>query len=922
MSSDELRDAFGDGLEAEIVVDNRYESSASVLKILFMVIAVLATLVALFGLYCLDRCRGYRGPPGARLIERLRALRPRVSDLIVSAVLFVWLFLGAGAPDDGYIFNMGRVAHDAGYLPNYYRFFGISEAPFDWYYSFLSHWSSVSTSLVWLHLPALLAGLASWFLLSRVVLPRLGDAVIGSRWAVASAASVFLIFWLPLCSGLRTEGIIVLGSLLTWWATEKAITSRQLFPAALAALSAALTVTLAPQGVIGLAVLIVCARALVRILIARRSEDGLLPLVTLILAAGTVVLVLVFRDQTLMSVLEAIKVRYSVGPVVPWFQEFVRYYFLSVKTPDGAIARRIPVFLLFAAAIVTAAVLLRRGKIDGVATGPAWRLVGTFAVTLLLWFFVPMKWTIHFGIFAGIGAAIAALGTLAVAQSAARSTRNLTVFVTALLFAMAAVSVGYNAWSYVYEYDISWFDRAPSIAGIQLSTVLLVLAMGAAALAMWQTLRLDYVKNRGMAHHAEGQPDTAADRRRLALSNAPIAVIAVFTVIVTLGFFAKAVVARSPAVTAFSNNVSSLGGSCGLADQVLAEPDPNDNLLAPVGGASQTEALTGDDLVGFTANGVPDSLKTEKVQSKPGRMHIGAKPWTNFATEGTVGAGTTGGRGPETVNGSTVALPFGLDPDTTPVLGSFGHPANAHLRTGWYRLPDRNASPLLVVSTAGAVKSIDAQGVQVSGQEFLVQFGRENGGDFEQIGPNVVPIDPGPTIANRPWRNLRIPMSSAPQGATAVRIVLNDTNLGPMQFLAITPPRAPKLVTLQELVGSNDPTLIDFPVGAFFPCQQPMSIRHGVADVPRWRILPDFVRMNLYSKNWMAASSGGLLSISESTTKAVTVPTYLSDDWHRDWGSLEKLTPMVPDAATARTTTGELRQWGFSRTGTIRLEAK
>ncbi len=34
-------------------------------------------------------------------------------------------------------------------------------------------------------------------------------------------------------------------------------------------------------------------------------------------------------------------------------------------------------------------------------------------------------------------------------------------------------------------------------------------------------------------------------------------------------------------------------------------------------------------------------------------------------------AGTGGGYGPEGVNGSRVYLPFGLDPDRTPVMGSF-----------------------------------------------------------------------------------------------------------------------------------------------------------------------------------------------------------------------------------------------------------
>ena len=926
LSTEQVRALQDAGMRSTITVDNRYESSASLLKIIVMVIAVIATLVALFALFCLDRLRGYRAPPGRGRTRGpaawLRSLRLRATDAVVTAVLLVWLFLGAGAPDDGYILNMGRTADAAGYLSNYYRYYGIAEAPFDWYYGFLSLWAKVSPAIVWMHVPALIAGLVSWYLLSRVVLPSLGRAVTPAGWPSWAAASVFLAFWLPFCSGLRTEGIIVLGSLLTWWAAERAISTRQLLPAALAAAAAAFTLTLAPQGVIGLAILLVCARQLLRILVKRRREDPLAALLAPIGAAALVVLVVVFRDQTLMTALDAMRVRYLTGPIIPWSQEFLRYYFLSVTTPDGAISRRIPVLLLYAGAIVTAAVLLRRGKIDGVHARRAWRLVGAFAVTLILFFFVPVKWTIQFGVFAGLGAALAATGTLAVAQSAARSSRNLTVFVAGLLFGLAAVSAGYNSWPYVSRYNISWFDQAPSLAGQQVSSMLLVLAVIAVAVALWQTLRLDYVANKGMAHHRAGQPDSTGDRRRMALASSPITVIAAVMVLATLTLFAKAAVTRGEAMTTLSHNVHAVGGdSCGMADQVLAEPDPNANLLTPADGRSQSAALAGTGAVGFTPDGVAGDLSPERITSRPGQMHVSGSTSRPFATVGTLGAGTTGGHGPETVNGSTVALPFGLDPATTPVLGSYGHPGNAHLTTDWYQLPDRADSPLLVFATAGAVTSVDANGVTIPGQSVVVQFGRTGAdGDFEQVGPDVLPIDPGPTIANRPWRNLRVPMDAAPAGATVMRLVIDDTNLGAMQFVGITPPRAPKLVTLQDLVGSTAPTLIDFPVAAYFPCQRPLTFTHGVAQVPQWRILPDYVTMNMQSKTWMAANAGGLLSISESTTKSVVVPTYLDHDWHQDWGTLEKLTPLAPDAATAAVTTQQVTRSGLSRAGSIRLE--
>ncbi|WP_288812115.1 arabinosyltransferase domain-containing protein [uncultured Gordonia sp.] len=929
LSPEQARDAAGNGLRVQVAIDNRYESSPSILKIIVMVLATLSVLVAVVALGLLDRIGGYHRRIGARTRSWWHSLKARASDLVVTAILLIWSVLGAGSPDDGYILNMGRTADGFGYLANYYRFYGIPEAPFDWYYSFLAAWSSVSPSVLWMHIPQLVAGLVSWFVLSRVLLPRLGPAVRRSSSAIWAGALTFTAFWLPFCSGLRSEGIIVLGSLLTWWAAEYAIATRRLLPAALAALVAGFTLALAPHGVVGVAILLVAARSLLHILIDRRNRmDGsrwaaTLALLAPIAAAGMLVLIVVFRDQTLATVLEAIKLRYSVGPVISWHQEFLRYYFISVVTDDGALTRRVPLLLLLAGLFVTVAVMLRRTRIRGVDPGPVWRLIGAVGVTLLLFAFTPTKWTIQFGVLAGLAAAIAAAATVAVAQSAARSARNLTVFVSGLLFAMAAAMAGYNSWPFLYEYGISWFDRAPVIAGYQASTLFLILAVLAAAVAVWQHLRLDYVTNRGLAHADTGPGETRADRRRLFLASSPLAVIAGLLVIVELLLFAKAAVTRYPASTALAENLNALrGNSCGLADDVLVELDPNAGMLIPADGATTTQALRGENPVGFSPNGIPDDLQPEPGSQRPGQMNVSASMARPFAITGGLGAGTTGGRGPETVNGSTAKLPYGLDPATTPVLGSYGYPGEARLTTGWYDLPaDRAASPLLVFSTAGAVSTIDTFGVRNFGQKMVVQFGRPGAdGNFEQVGPDILPIDPGPVILNMPWRNMRVPMSAAPPRATVMRLSLQDNNLGEKQFIGITPPRAPRLQTLQAVVGSTVPTLIDFGVASHFPCQRPMGVSHGVAQVPQWRILGDYPLTNSQSKTWQAGVDGGLLGISEATTSASAVSTYLQDDWVRDWGALEKLTPLVSDAPDARIDTAQTTQWGWSRAGSIRVE--
>ena len=108
-------------------------------------------------------------------------------DGLVTAVLVWWHFVGANTADDGYILTMARVSEHAGYMANYYRWFGTPEAPFGWYYDLLALWAQVSTHSVWMRLPTLLMALACWWVISREVIPRLGHAVKANRAAAWTA---------------------------------------------------------------------------------------------------------------------------------------------------------------------------------------------------------------------------------------------------------------------------------------------------------------------------------------------------------------------------------------------------------------------------------------------------------------------------------------------------------------------------------------------------------------------------------------------------------------------------------------------------------------------------------------------------------------------------------------------------------------
>ena len=83
----------------------------------------------------------------------------------------------------------------------------------------------------------------------------------------------------------------------------------------------------------------------------------------------------------------------------------------------------------------------------------------------------------------------------------------------------------------------------------------------------------------------------------------------------------------------------------------------------------------------------------------------------------------------------------------------------------------------------------------------------------------------GDVGASPAWRNLRAPLSAIPADATRIRLVATDDDLSPQHWIAITPPRIPALRTLQDVVGSPDPVLLDWLVGLAFPCQRPFGHR-------------------------------------------------------------------------------------------------
>ncbi len=911
------------GLQADVEINSRFTTTPTTLKLISMVGGILLALVALWSLWRMDQLDGRRI---ALFNKNWRTFKPL--DGLVVFVLGFWHIFGANTSDDGFILTMARASSESGYMANYYRWYGVPESPFGSpFYDLLAAFAQVSTASIWMRLPTLIAGLLIWWFLSREILPRLGEAVAGRRVAYWTAAFMFLAFWLPYNNGLRPEPMVAVGTIITWALFERAIATKRLFPAALGTITAVFTLTAGPTGLMAVGVFLVAIPSLFRIMKARLYHAPWAAYIGPFLGAGTAVLVPVFADQTLMAVVESTSVRSAVGPALEWYSEWVRYSTLFQQSVDGSMSRRFAMFTMLFCLILIVWSFTRHGNVPGIAKAPTERLLLIVAFSMFFLMFTPTKWTHHFGIYAGIAGAIAAVGAVVLSQIAMKSVRARTLSIAAVLFLLAITLAGWNAWWYASSFAIPWWDRPVQFKAIEASSVMLLVAMIVLGIGIWQSFKHSY--QRGKAEQAGRLREFEANQKAASgkfagIMSAPIAIACVLMVAFSSLSFVKSFIDQAPAYSVGMGNVRSFGGdSSGIAKDVMMETNTNDSFLTPINGTPLGRSLDSGENRGFTPDGVPGFIEPENMSSAAVGA-IGDNPQTtsgNANTESRTGteqdstsagvpettnnaedttqeaiaqqstsqSGTQGNRDSEDtgVNGSTVNLPFNLDYTRIPVLGSYEEePRNAaEIETEWFELPEATeTAPLVVVSVAGKIKHDDINGVEQDGQELLLEYGTlTEAGRVEALG-EVQMMDTGPTPS---WRNLRYPIEDLPAEANVVRIVASDKSLAEEDWIAVTPPRVPELESMNDVIPADTPGLLDWSISLQFPDQRPFDHYAGVTEIPEFRISPDAPGKASLS-GFMDFLGGGSLGTAEAVNYSYEIPAYLRGDWQRDWGSVAK----------------------------------
>jgi hypothetical protein len=850
-----------DGLSVDVTADTVFQTSPTALKIGLGALAVLSLAGSLALLLLRERTgrdvarpaptdEGTVQAPGK---ERRGPIR-WVVDAAVVAVLAGWTVIGPVTVDDGYIAGIVRSREANGYVGNVYRWFNAPEAPFGWFYELFHAWSAVSTSMVWMRIPSALLGVLTWLLVGRALLPRLG-AFTRRPGMYLVAAIAFALWWLPTGLGLRPEAWVAAGLAAVVVLVERGLARERLVPVVVALALASATLAVTPTGAVAFLPVLVALVPILRM--ARRSPVGILPACAVGSAAVAAGLLLMFADQSLAGVRVATAFRNELPGAVPWWTEIQRWYdLLSTGGQQGSLARRVPVLLgLVALAGLSWQWITGRWPAD-VARGVAGRLMGTFTLSLVVLLFTPTKWTMHFGAFVPVGAALLVLAvhsfgrprSTAVGAPAEPAPMLPRLVGVCLVLVVSAICwAGWNRWAFVSNRDVTFNDIPPQLLGIQVTAVFLTLAVVAAVAGSALLLRARL--------RDDGERDVAAPRW---LPTAGMVAVPVMLLTIALppATFLKAAWERRDTYTPASDVLATVQGRpCGLPEELRVEPDPRAGLLTAV--AADGGDAGGAQLDGFLPADDP-SLPPAPQLAMAGQRLPG---WS------AAGHTAASGDGPAT------------------------------LTTDWFRLPDslREERLPLVVTIAGD------RGV---GTELRAEFGTLDGDRVTVLGDAPVPEAGGGPAA----RDARLDASAVPPQAGVVRLVAIDRGTAGELPLSVAVPRVPVTEPFADVVDAETPALVDWPVAFVFPCQTMAVQAAGLTDVPRWRITPP--PGDAAGEIVVAPFVGGPYSAADSLVEATPLPVYVANRSQERLVQLLAWTPRL-ELAEPRRSGGRLTVSGW-----------
>jgi len=750
-------------LSVLIRVDDEFASSQTPIKTALIVGLVAGVAGAGWFLWRIDRTV-------TRRPRRLRLAMPQVVDLIVPAVLLIWLFISPTTDDDGYYAAMARNSGLTGFVGNYYQFFDQSFAPFTWPFQVLGWWQqTVGYAPVLQRIPALLIGLLTWLVLRRFVGMAVEEWQPQRRWLRTVSATVlgiaFLAWWLPQVMGVRPEGIVALCGAIALVGVFVAVRRERLAPAWAAFVAAGLGFAAHPTGFTVLAPLIVGAPLLWRMLRTGNNVWGTAARLVAVVSGGVVAALAGFADGSLRDFRRGQAIFLSLQPQEDWSSEYLRYLFLLTDNPMGSYAKRAAVLLAFVA-LLWFVVLFVAARARRVPVPPALALTGwTTGLAFLLLWLTPSKWTHHFGALAGIGPIFLTLMLIMavplakqVGGQAKLSTPVVVAAGGSVVLAVALAGRGPNSWPYAWLFGVRAPDVPPAVLGIQLGS----LSVWLAVLLLLTGLVLLVVRRSGSGRD-----------------------VRVAGLLATVGVVVVALLA----------NVMYLVGTFTLAAQQDGWSLWGANLRDPL--AVECSAAGGLDVAD------PFSAQPLRVAQRTGseRAPQTFRPGAGFYAPPPVPVGT----GAATEVWGSLLPSNGSPPERT----------TGEIETDWYQLPAHTGAQKLGVLVAGSLRdgnSLTAVYGTVAAPAGVAVVGTER-------------LSDGAT--DTAWRVLEL---NPPVEAGVVRLQAVDATGGTGGWLAFSVPSMQRITALKDFLAGDQPVGLAWQLAFDFPCQRPPRIVDGITE--------------------------------------------------------------------------------------------
>ncbi|SDG09512.1 arabinosyltransferase B [Klenkia brasiliensis] len=800
----------GETLAVRIDVDDQFATSPSPVKLALVVVALLAAAAALVLLP--GAARGRR-PAAAARGGRLRALA-RPSALVHAAVglaVVGWAFLTPMTGDDGYYAAMARNAPIEGYVGNYYQLYNQNFTPFTWFYRGLGSWESVAgSSPLALRVPALLAGLATYALAVAVV-----RAASRSVWSRVALALVFLAWWLPQDMGVRPESMVALAAVGALAGVCRAVARQSLRWVAVSFGVAAVGFVCHPTGFVALAPVVAALPALAR-LVRSGTRTATTARLAGVLAAGAPAAVLAFGDGTLRDFLRGQEIFLSIQAQEDWTSEYLRYQMLLAPGFMGAYAKRLPVLLALVGLVVWL-VLRARSRGAGRSSPRLLDTAGTaLALSFLLLWLTPSKWTFHFGSLAGVGSVFLTLLLVRAVQEArgpaappgagpadARAPLAPRLAVAGVVVLAVALSfTGPNSWPSSWMLGVPHADVPPYVSVVRLGSPLVWVVVAAVAAVLLRRRRgADRPRRGGWAGAVTGAT-----------------VVVVVAALVTsngylLGSFGYAAVRPQASWTPWGDTVRDPSASgCHAAGAFRTLDDRSARPLTV-----QDPTGAGGDFVddgGFLASSPPPPA-------------------------------AVGG-----VRGS-------LQPDG-------GEEFQGVDTSGWYGLDGQlEDGTALAVAVSGRTGGDDP---------VVAEFGRRDGASVDVVSS----VDVSDGVDAPYWRVLPIPVDAGlAAGADLVRLVVTDGSVGVGGWVAHAAPAVFEETSLQAYLGDRDPSGVAWQIALLFPCQALPEIRSGITQPSSTAVLyGNGLLAGLADATWLDVR-GGIFAPSAREATVTALPTWL-----------------------------------------------